>query len=99
MVTIKDAQAMWAWGGRNLTQLVHDRDLPTVFNPTFVQKSAGVSRLFQPVHRSILFSSRREARGEGLSPDEQSRLPVCRECKDARQVRDDNTVAFSLTTL
>jgi len=28
-----------------------------------------------------------------------TRLPVCRECKDARQVRDDNTVAFSLTTL
>ncbi|TMF00364.1 MAG: hypothetical protein E6I52_13750 [Chloroflexi bacterium] len=71
----KDAEAVWAWGGRNVKQLVRDQDLPTVFDPTFVRKSAQDASLTStrpPVNPTFHLTAKPEVKG--LSPDEQSRL-------------------------
>jgi ABC-type nitrate/sulfonate/bicarbonate transport system substrate-binding protein len=71
----KEAEAVWAWGGRDVRQFVHDADLPTVFDPTFVRKSAQDLTLVStqpPVNPTFHLTARPEVKG--LNADEQSRL-------------------------
>jgi ABC-type nitrate/sulfonate/bicarbonate transport system substrate-binding protein/outer membrane protein OmpA-like peptidoglycan-associated protein len=71
----KEAQAVWGWGGRKVTQVVHDQDLATVFDPTFVRTSAQDESLIStapPVNPTFHLTAKPEVKG--LAPDEQSRL-------------------------
>jgi ABC-type nitrate/sulfonate/bicarbonate transport system substrate-binding protein len=89
----KDAQAVWLWGGREVRQLVHDPDLPTVFEPTFVRKSAQDSSLVStipPLNPTFHLTARPEVKG--LSPDEQSRLQTVA-VLDVKQVQFDQGTA------
>jgi ABC-type nitrate/sulfonate/bicarbonate transport system substrate-binding protein/outer membrane protein OmpA-like peptidoglycan-associated protein len=71
----KEAEAVWAWGGRDVRQPVEDKDLPTVFDPTFVRKSAQDPTLVStqpPVNPTFHLTANPQVKG--LSPEEQSRL-------------------------
>jgi outer membrane protein OmpA-like peptidoglycan-associated protein len=71
----KDAQAVWQSGGRQVTQLVGDGDLPTVFDPGFVQHSARDSSLIStqpPVNPTFHLTAKPDVKG--LTADEQARL-------------------------
>jgi len=71
----KEAEAVWAWGGRDVRQVVDDKDLPTVFDPTFVRKSAQDQSLVStqpPVNPTFHLTANPQVKG--LSADQQSRL-------------------------
>jgi ABC-type nitrate/sulfonate/bicarbonate transport system substrate-binding protein/outer membrane protein OmpA-like peptidoglycan-associated protein len=71
----KEAEAVWAWGGRQVHELVADKDLPSVFEPTFVQKSAQDISLIStqpPVNPTFHLTANPQVKG--LSTDEQARL-------------------------
>jgi outer membrane protein OmpA-like peptidoglycan-associated protein len=71
----KEAEAVWAWGGRDVRQPVADKDLPTVFDPTFVRKSVQDPSLVStqpPVNPTFHLTASPQIKG--LSPDEQARL-------------------------
>jgi outer membrane protein OmpA-like peptidoglycan-associated protein len=71
----KEAGAVWAWGGRHPRQTVGDKDLATVFDPTFVRKSAQDPSLIStqpPVNPTFHLTANPQVKG--LSSDEQARL-------------------------
>jgi ABC-type nitrate/sulfonate/bicarbonate transport system substrate-binding protein/outer membrane protein OmpA-like peptidoglycan-associated protein len=71
----KEAEAVWAWGGRDLRQPVTDKDLPTVFDPTFVRKSAQDTSLVStqpPVNPTFHLTANPQVKG--LNASEQARL-------------------------
>jgi ABC-type nitrate/sulfonate/bicarbonate transport system substrate-binding protein len=71
----KEAEAVWAWGGRDVRQIVDDKALPTVFDPTFVRKSALDQSLVStqpPVNPTFHLTANPQVKG--LSADQQSRL-------------------------
>jgi ABC-type nitrate/sulfonate/bicarbonate transport system substrate-binding protein/outer membrane protein OmpA-like peptidoglycan-associated protein len=71
----KEAEEVWGWGGRDLRQVVSDQNLATVFDPTFVRKSAQDSSLVStqpPVNPTFHLTANPQVKG--LSPEEQSRL-------------------------
>ena len=85
----KDAQAVWLWGGREVRQLVRDADLPTVFEPTFVRKSAQDVALVSttpPVNPTFHLTAKPDVKG--LTADEQSRLQTVA-VLDLKQVQFD----------
>jgi outer membrane protein OmpA-like peptidoglycan-associated protein len=89
----KDAQAVWLWGGREVRQLVRDADLPTVFEPGYVRKSAQDSTLVSttpPVNPTFHLTAKPEIKG--LSADEQSRLQTVA-VLDVKQVQFDQVAA------
>jgi ABC-type nitrate/sulfonate/bicarbonate transport system substrate-binding protein len=71
----KEAEAVWAWGGRQPRQNVADSDLATVFDATFVRKSAQDVSLIStqpPVNPTFHLTANPEVKG--LTPQEQARL-------------------------
>jgi ABC-type nitrate/sulfonate/bicarbonate transport system substrate-binding protein len=71
----KEAEAVWAWGGRQVREHVGDSDLPSVFDATFVQKSAQDPSLIStqpPVNPTFHLTANPQIKG--LSADEQARL-------------------------
>jgi ABC-type nitrate/sulfonate/bicarbonate transport system substrate-binding protein len=71
----KEAEAVWAWGGRQVHTFVADADLASVFDPTFVRKSAQDSSLIStqpPVNPTFHLTA--DPQVKGLSADEQTRL-------------------------
>jgi ABC-type nitrate/sulfonate/bicarbonate transport system substrate-binding protein/outer membrane protein OmpA-like peptidoglycan-associated protein len=71
----KEAEAVWAWGGRDVRQPVTDKDLPTVFDPTFVRKSAQDTSLVStqpPVNPTFHLTANPQVKG--LNVSEQARL-------------------------
>jgi ABC-type nitrate/sulfonate/bicarbonate transport system substrate-binding protein len=71
----KEAEAVWAWGGRDVRQPVTDKDLATVFDPTFVRKSAQDSSLVStqpPVNPTFHLTANPQVKG--LNASEQARL-------------------------
>jgi hypothetical protein len=87
----KDAQAVWLWGGREVRHLVRDPELPTVFEPAFVRKSAQDSSLIStapPINPTFHLTAKPEVKG--LTADEQSRLQTVA-VLDVKQVQFDQT--------
>jgi ABC-type nitrate/sulfonate/bicarbonate transport system substrate-binding protein len=71
----KEAEAVWAWGGRDVRQPVTDKDLSTVFDPTFVRKSAQDTSLVStqpPVNPTFHLTANPQVKG--LNASEQARL-------------------------
>ncbi|MBV9132805.1 MAG: ABC transporter substrate-binding protein [Chloroflexi bacterium] len=71
----KEAEAVWAWGGRQVRTFVADPDLASVFDPTFVRRSAQDSSLIStqpPVNPTFHLTA--DPQVKGLSPQEQARL-------------------------
>jgi ABC-type nitrate/sulfonate/bicarbonate transport system substrate-binding protein/outer membrane protein OmpA-like peptidoglycan-associated protein len=71
----KEAEAVWAWGGRDVRQAVTDKDLPTVFDPSFVRKSAQDTSLVStqpPVNPTFHLTANPQVKG--LNASEQARL-------------------------
>jgi ABC-type nitrate/sulfonate/bicarbonate transport system substrate-binding protein len=71
----KEAEMVWAWGGRDVRQPVTDKDLPTVFDSTFVRKSAQDTSLVStqpPVNPTFHLTVNPQVKG--LSADQQARL-------------------------
>jgi outer membrane protein OmpA-like peptidoglycan-associated protein len=71
----KEAEAVWAWGGRQPRQAVGDRDLASVFDPTFVLTSARDASLTStqpPVNPTFHLTANPQVKG--LSQAEQARL-------------------------
>ncbi len=89
----KDAQDVWLWGGREVRQLVHDAELPSVFEPTFVRKSAQDGALVSttpPQNPTFHLTAKPEIKG--LTADEQSRLQTVA-VLDVKQVQFDEVTA------
>jgi ABC-type nitrate/sulfonate/bicarbonate transport system substrate-binding protein len=85
----KDAQAVWASGGRQVKYLVPDAELPTVFEPSFVLRSAKDSSLIStkpPVNPTFHLTAKPEVKG--LSAEEQARLQAVA-VLNVRQVQFD----------
>lgn len=71
----KEAEAVWAWGGRQPRQSFGDRDLASVFDPTFVLTSARDASLTSTQPRvNPTFHLTANPQVRGLSQDEQARL-------------------------
>jgi ABC-type nitrate/sulfonate/bicarbonate transport system substrate-binding protein/outer membrane protein OmpA-like peptidoglycan-associated protein len=71
----KEAEAVWAWGGRDVRQPVTDKDLSTVFDPTFVRKSVQDTSLVStqpPVNPTFHLTANPQVKG--LNASEQARL-------------------------
>src|SRR5262249_44850565 len=71
----KEAQQVWQWGGREPRTLVADDKLATVFDPTFVRKSASQAPLRShtpPVNPTFHLTATPEVKG--LTPEQQRRL-------------------------
>jgi ABC-type nitrate/sulfonate/bicarbonate transport system substrate-binding protein len=71
----KEAQAVWASGGREVRRVLRDEELPTVFEPAFVRKSATDTSLVStrpPVNATFHLTARSQV--AGLTPDQQARL-------------------------
>jgi ABC-type nitrate/sulfonate/bicarbonate transport system substrate-binding protein len=71
----KEAQTVWLSGGREVQRLVRDEDLPSVFDPAFVRKSAMDSSLIStrpPVNPTFHLTARSQV--QGLTPEQQTRL-------------------------
>jgi ABC-type nitrate/sulfonate/bicarbonate transport system substrate-binding protein len=71
----KEAQAVWASGGREVRRVLRDDELPSVFEPAFVRKSASDSSLIStrpPVNPTFHLTARAQVRG--LTPEQQARL-------------------------
>lgn len=93
----KDAQSVWLWGGREVRHLLRDADLATVFEPTFVRKSAQNSSLTStrpPVNPTFHLTAKPQVKG--LTADEQSRLQTVA-VLDVKQVQFEQGTA-DLTT-
>jgi ABC-type nitrate/sulfonate/bicarbonate transport system substrate-binding protein/outer membrane protein OmpA-like peptidoglycan-associated protein len=89
----KEAQAVWLWGGREVKHLVHDAELPTVFDPTFVRKSAQDATLTStrpPQNPTFHLTAKPEIKG--LNADEQSRLQTVA-VLDVKQVQFEQGAA------
>jgi ABC-type nitrate/sulfonate/bicarbonate transport system substrate-binding protein len=85
----KDAQAVWQSGGRQVAQPVADADLPTVFEPGFVLRSAKDASLVStrpPANPTFHLTAKPEVKG--LSADEQARLQAVA-VLNVRQVQFD----------
>jgi ABC-type nitrate/sulfonate/bicarbonate transport system substrate-binding protein/outer membrane protein OmpA-like peptidoglycan-associated protein len=95
----KEAEAVWAWGGRDPHQVVADNDLPTVFDPTFVRKSAEDSALTSvqpPVNPTFHLTANPQVKG--LNADEQRRLQTVATL-DVKQLQfDQGSAELSATT-
>jgi ABC-type nitrate/sulfonate/bicarbonate transport system substrate-binding protein len=71
----KEAQSVWLWGGREVRHLLHDAELATAFEPSFVRKSGLNGTLMStrpPVNPTFHLTAQPQVKG--LSPDEQARL-------------------------
>jgi ABC-type nitrate/sulfonate/bicarbonate transport system substrate-binding protein/outer membrane protein OmpA-like peptidoglycan-associated protein len=71
----KESQVVWASGGREVRQPLPDQQLPTVFEPAFVRRSAGDQSLVSnrpPVNPTFHLTARPQI--TGLSAEQQSRL-------------------------
>jgi ABC-type nitrate/sulfonate/bicarbonate transport system substrate-binding protein len=89
----KDAQDVWLWGGREVRQLVHEAELPTVFEPRFVRKSAQDGALVSttpPQNPTFHLTAKPEIKG--LTADEQGRLHTVA-VLDVKQVQFDQVTA------
>ncbi|HET6317931.1 MAG TPA: hypothetical protein VFG86_15865, partial [Chloroflexota bacterium] len=71
----KESQVVWLSGGREVRQILRDDQLPSVFDATFVRKSAQDQSLVStrpPVNATFHLTARPQVRG--LTPEQQSRL-------------------------
>ncbi|MDQ3701488.1 MAG: ABC transporter substrate-binding protein, partial [Chloroflexota bacterium] len=71
----KEAQTVWLSGGREVLRVLQDSELPTVFDPAFVRKSAtdpSLTSTRPPVNPSFHLTARPQV--AGLTPEEQGRL-------------------------
>jgi ABC-type nitrate/sulfonate/bicarbonate transport system substrate-binding protein/outer membrane protein OmpA-like peptidoglycan-associated protein len=71
----KESQLVWLSGGREVRQLLPDAQLPQIFEPTFVRRSAQDQSLVStrpPVNPSFHLTARPQIRG--LTPEQQGRL-------------------------
>ncbi|MGI8424170.1 MAG: ABC transporter substrate-binding protein [Chloroflexota bacterium] len=71
----KESQLVWLSGGREVRQLTPDAQLPSIFDPAFVRKSAQDQSLVStrpPVNPTFHLTARPQIRG--LTAEQQSRL-------------------------
>ena len=71
----KESQVVWLSGGREVRQLLPDAQLPTIFEPAFVRRSAQDQTLIStrpPVNPTFHLTARPQIRG--LTPEQQGRL-------------------------
>jgi outer membrane protein OmpA-like peptidoglycan-associated protein len=71
----KEAQTVWASGGREVRRVLRDEELPTVFDPAFVRKSAtdpALTSTRPPVNPTFHLTARSQVKG--LTPEQQARL-------------------------
>jgi ABC-type nitrate/sulfonate/bicarbonate transport system substrate-binding protein len=71
----KEAQLVWLSGGREVRRVLRDEELPGVFDPAFVRKSAADAALTStrpPVNPTFHLTARAQVRG--LTPEQQARL-------------------------
>jgi hypothetical protein len=71
----KESQLVWLSGGREVRQLLPDAQVPSIFDPAFVRRSAQDQALVStrpPVNPTFHLTARPQIRG--LSPEQQGRL-------------------------
>jgi outer membrane protein OmpA-like peptidoglycan-associated protein len=71
----RESQLVWLSGGREVRQVLRDEQLPQVFEPAFVRRSAQDGSLVStrpPVNPTFHLTARPQVRG--LSPEQQGRL-------------------------
>jgi hypothetical protein len=71
----KEAQVVWLSGGREVSRVLRDDELPQIFTPTFVRASAAQPALISsrpPVNPTFHLTARPEV--TGLTPEQQQRL-------------------------